>query len=139
MSENFAIDISNFCKKAENNLRRFQFRFAQNLFLHILQNHPVETGFLRSSWNVGINKVDMTLQGVAGTVGSPSAIPDGRIQVALLPVLQGGAYEVNFTNTANYAYFVEYGTSKMDGRAFIRQAIAAAPTIANQTIAELDR
>jgi HK97 gp10 family phage protein len=133
----FEVDIANWVRKSKTNLRRFQLRFSQNLFMNILQNHPVQTGFMRSSWNVGLNRIDNTGAGVKGTTAAPSAASDGRIAVGLLPVMQGGVYEINFTNTANYAYFVEYGTGSMRPRAMVRKALAQAKRIADQTIAEL--
>lgn len=56
-----------------------------------------------------------------------------RLQAQIAAAPDGA--RVSFRNLAFYAGFVEFGTSKMDGRAFIRVTITRIPVVAAEALA----
>lgn len=96
---------------------------AQRVFQQVLLpvarggNMPVDTGFLRASFRTTLNEPTMTLTFRKGPSGSFSLAPPAlTIASARLGDTIYGVF------TANYARYVEYGTSRMSGRGFVRLA-----------------
>lgn len=117
----FALDIARFVEKAKGQEDAFVRGFCNRLFYEVVRNTPVDTGFLRGSWGAVLN-------------GRYTPSPD-----AITTVLTG--YKpgdvVGLRNTASYAAFVEFGTSRMAPRAFVRNTLRRAQSIAKQTLQEV--
>jgi len=141
MTENaqFMLDIDRFIKKAKGREARFVREFAQDLAEEIIQETPVQTGFLRASWAAGINAPDSGHMGQRGTVDSPSDPGGtmGRISLNLSKARPGDT--IFISNNAEYAPHVEFGTSKMSPRAFVRRTVARAAQIAENTLRRVVR
>lgn len=79
---------------------------------------PVQTGALRASWTVGDQKIKKE-------VGKDGKIVGGIEREATARSLQvdGQTYYVTIYNGMLYASFVEYGTSKMNGRYMLTRSL----------------
>jgi hypothetical protein len=119
----FKIALAQFSDKAKGKLLTFFTEFSQDVSHEVQAATPVKTGFLRNSWHVTINGED------AATV---SELKLGDI--------------FGFVNTAVYARRVEYGFVGTDSlgrkynqppRAFVRDTVARAPVIADETLARI--
>lgn len=105
--------------KLKGRVQDFCVEFIQDVNEQVVEATPVKTGFLRNSWYAGLNS-------------EPSA-PGGTGGVASLDLVAGDLKlgDVYYAvNGANYAVFVEYGTTKMRPRAFVRGVIDRADAIA---------
>jgi hypothetical protein len=92
---------------------------------------PVDTGFLRGSWQPALNSPELK-------DGSPD--PTGVQAVAEVMavgnlVKPGDRFYM--MNNANYAKFVEYGTSKMAGRFYVQGTVKQWQAVVSQVAAEL--
>ena len=95
-----------------------------------LANTPVDTGFLRGNWQP--------------TIGAPTpfkvfepgdAVEPPKATSLVVATLKAGD-TFYFTNNTAYARFVEYGTSKMDGRFYMTRAVQRwQQTVAEQAAA----
>jgi hypothetical protein len=106
-------------EKLKGRLKEYCVEVIQDINEQVVEATPVKTGFLRNSWYAQLN--------------SEPAGPGGTGGVATLNVVAGDLKigDVYYAvNGANYAVFVEYGTSKMRPRAFVRGVIDRADTIA---------
>lgn len=119
----------------------FMQEFGQDLNERLLENTPVDTGFLRASWYASLN----TPQGKAPSPKSeanttPNVAPPMTVARLNLTIGTMKAEDtVYIINGAKYARHVEYGTSRMAARGFVRKTIAQARTIAEETAAKLRR
>lgn len=91
---------------------------AQEMAGAVVERTPVDTGFLRGSWQPSI-----------GAPADAIAKPDPSGEIARAAVTLKAA-EVKagdrffMLNNARYARFVEYGTSRMAGRFFVGDTVA---------------
>lgn len=116
----FSDDIGNFGKKNERKIKMFNIEFVQDLARALVTATPVKTGFLRNSWCLGINSRP-----------GPEFAGKGALQSQFALLMSSTASDVfNISNVANYAYFVEFGTARMSPRAFVRNTLVTAPSIA---------
>ncbi len=94
-------------------------------------NTPVKVGWLRASWTVTVEGAAMDGAPEAPDPGGDATV--ARLQAGIAAVPDGA--RISFRNVAPYAQFVEFGTSKMAPRAFIRGTIAHIPVIAAEVAA----
>ena len=114
----FSDDINRFGTKIVRNQRAFNIEFMQDLAQPLIEDTPVDTGFLRQSWAYGVNAPPS--EGLAG---------QGNVRESvLLSSKPGDTYYIS--NVAEYAGFVEFGTSRMEGRGWVRNVLARAANIA---------
>lgn len=85
---------------------------------------PVDTGNLIGTARIAVNGVDVTTGKVAGQNSTP---PDVALALANVDIEDFKTVRLYFT--ANYAPHVEYGTGKMPGRFFVRNAVIQWQTI----------
>ena len=97
----------------------------------VVRATPVDTGFLRGSWQPALNEVK-------NDPGEPD--PAGAQTIAEVAVV-GNAVKPGdrfyMTNNASYARFVEYGTSKMAGRFYVQGTVKQWQKVVAQVAAEL--
>jgi HK97 gp10 family phage protein len=116
----FNADLSAWAKKASGKLDALARQASQEVSFRVVQATPVDTGFLRSSWQPAIG-APKAAQGAAG--GQAKAIKAGDIYW--------------MTNNARYAKFVEYGTTRMSGRFFTTDTASQWQSIVNKIAMEL--
>jgi hypothetical protein len=115
----------------------------QELAYRVVDATPLDTGFLRGSWQPSLNEI--------GTKDVPStdstgALAKAEIGITLSDLKIGDTYYL--VNNAAYAARLEFGFTGKDklgryynqaGRFYVRSNVAAFPTIVKSTIASLGR
>jgi hypothetical protein len=91
-------------------------------------NTPVKTGFLRGSWYCTLNAPSIAQKD--GVISDPMS----GIALMLQSVRLGDI--IYILNNANYAKFVNDGTSKMRGHHMVEKAVARAGDIAQKVTRE---
>lgn len=126
----FSDDVKKWAKENEVTLETYLREYGQSLMEKAVQNTPVVEGFLRNSWNVSLNAPPM-VQGTARTADKSGQQAVARAILALSAMDVGDtAY---FINGAKYARFVEYGTSRMAPRAYVRKTLSQVKQVAQLT------
>lgn len=123
----FSSDITKFIRKTQGNGDRFIRDFSFNLIERIIDRTPVKTGFLRNSWSASLDQPSRK----TGAPGTGGADLSGIGLVLSQATLKNRIY---LTNNANYAKYVEFGTSRMAPRAMVRSTLAEADQIAEETL-----
>ena len=126
----FNADLTAWAKKAGGKLDALARQASQEVSLRVVQATPVDTGFLRSSWQPAIG-APKAAQGAAG--GQAKANAD--VALVCSGIKAGDIYWM--TNNARYAKFVEYGTSRMSGRFFTTDTASQWQSIVNKVAQEL--
>lgn len=109
----------------------------QEVCFRIVERTPVDTGFLRGSWQPSIGEPQLA-SGADKAPGKEDAT-GAAAQAAIGLVIQGIEAGAMFylTNNASYAQDQEFGTSKMAGRHFVSDSVAEWPKIVKATAKEL--
>lgn len=121
----FSDDVNKFIKKAEGNEDKFVRQFSQELMFQIIENTPVDTGFLKNSWQPYLNSPGSEVGGVADRSGQLSL---DRLAVVVSTMQAGDV--LYYINHAEYGVYVEFGTSRQEPQAFVRKVVARADSIA---------
>jgi len=125
----FADDVERWAKETEVTLETYLREYGQSLMERVVQNTPVDEGFLRNSWHVTLNPANAL--GTARTADKSGQRAVGQASLVLSTMEAGDT--VYFINGAKYARFVEYGTSRMAPRAFVRKTLSQTKQIAQLT------
>lgn len=108
----FKADISAWALKNGARMEALARQTAFEVSKQVVVKTPVDTGFLRSSWQPSIGSP------------KPAANPGGGEPDVMLTIVElkpGDTYWM--TNNASYARFVEFGTSRMPGRFFLTDTV----------------
>lgn len=97
----------------------------------VVQATPVDTGFLRGSWQPAINSPEVK----EGALDPSGAQAIAQVTVVANAIKPGDHFYM--MNNASYAHFVEFGTSKMAGRFYVQGTIKKWPMIVEKVAAEL--
>lgn len=92
---------------------------------------PVDTGFLRGSWQPSINDPS----GDGGDLDPSGAQTVARVATVANEVRPGDRFYM--MNNASYARLVENGTSKMAGRFYVQGVVKQFEAVVDQVAAEL--
>lgn len=122
--QDFSLQVDKFIEKAKGRTQAFVSEFLQDLNEEVVRATPVVTGFLRGSWWASIG-APATGPGLADPSGGTAV---ARMNLVASQVIVGQVYYA--MNGAAYAGYVEYGTSRMTPRAFVRRTLARAEAIA---------
>jgi hypothetical protein len=109
----FTADISQWAARNGEKLDALARQTALEMSAKVVTRTPVDTGFLRSSWQPSIGNP-------ASGSSASGATPDVSLTVSNMKA--GDTFWM--TNNASYARFVEFGTSKMAGRFFVTDTVA---------------
>jgi hypothetical protein len=104
----FEKNIENAQKEFEDFLKKFLLEMAYRVIRDTKQRTPVDTGALRSMWAVAGGDRLASNPEFSGNLTGTATIED--------VVVNGNDLEVYLVNGMNYASYVEYGTTKFDGR-----------------------
>ena len=118
-------------KKTERNMTAVFRESAKRVIQEAQANVPVDTGFLRSSLQVSINA---PVPPATRERGEPGPVP--TISAVIAGASLGDTISAGYT--ANYALFVEYGTSRMAPRRFVGQAVLRWQQIVSQVAREVN-
>lgn len=97
----------------------------------VVRATPVDTGFLRGSWQPALNEPQMA-DGKPDPAGVQSIATVMAVGNAVKP---GDRFYM--LNNANYAKFVEFGTAKMAGRFYVQGTVKQWQAVVTQVAAEL--
>lgn len=106
---------------------------GQELTEEVIRATPVDTGFLRASWTAQLNAPSS--QALMDRQSTVPPNPIGEINLVFGAMDAGDVVYV--TNGARYAYYVEYGTSRMTPRAFVRNTLNRLSAITQQAAARI--
>jgi HK97 gp10 family phage protein len=109
----FSADISAWAKANSDRMDALARQTSQEASARVVNRTPVDTGFLRSSWQPSLGKPQ-----AADGKGNPA----GDIGLTVSNMKAGDTFWM--TNNAKYARFVEFGTSKMKGRFFVTDTVS---------------
>lgn len=123
----FTADLSAWAKKAGAKLDALARQTSQEVAGRVVQATPVDTGFLRGSWQPSLN-APKGAQGAA-------VVPNVGLVVAGMQA--GDTFWM--TNNARYARFVEYGTTKMRGRFYTTDTVSQWKSIVQKVASELSK
>jgi hypothetical protein len=97
----------------------------------VVDKTPVVDGFLRGSWQPSIGAPSEE----TGTHDKAGAMAMAKLAVVMTEFKLGDTFYM--MNNANYAQYVEYGTSKMAGRHFVGDTVAAFDAVLAAEAADL--
>lgn len=126
----FTADLGAWAKKAGDKLDALARQACQEISYKVVYQTPVDTGFLRSSWQPSIG----TPKSAQGAIGA-QAKPLGDVALVCAGVKAGDIFWM--TNNARYAKFVEYGTSKMAGRFYVTDTTSQWNSVVQKVAKEL--
>lgn len=126
----FNADLGAWAKKAGDKLDALARQVTQEVSFRVVNATPVDTGFLRSSWQPSIG----TPKAAQGAIGA-QAKPLGDVSLVCAGVKAGDIFWM--TNNARYAKFVEYGTSKMTGRFYVTDTASQWKSVVQKVVQEL--
>lgn len=129
--QQFNASLGAWAKQTQANLDALVRQATQQLAENVIQSTPVDTGFLRGSWQPSIGE-PATSQGKMDPSGAGTL---AQIGLTIARLKAGGQFW--FLNNAAYALHVEYGTSRMAGRYYVQSNVKRWPQIVNATAAEL--
>src|SRR5262245_47118934 len=122
------VQIDAWIKKAKGREYEFAVEFIQDLNAAVVRATPVLTGFLRGSWYAQVGGGGGAGAGVPGGIAPSGGGSIARMNLVATQLKPGQIYTA--INGARYAGYVEFGTSRMRPRAFVRGTLAKAPQIA---------
>lgn len=122
MSRNsqFIADLKAHRDLTRDKMRRVFQQSVQDVMITAEEGTPVDTGFLRASLASELNGAQLAEGEGSYTVAIAGAELGDNLRFAW-DTTRRGAF------TANYAVFVEFGTSRMSGRHFVGRAAAQWP------------
>lgn len=126
-----AAQIKAWVEKAKNKPLEFAVEFLQDMNEAVVYGTPFVTGFLRGSWYSNVGSEPDADGGAPDSGGGAVA----RMNLALGELSLGEIYYA--VNGASYGPFVEYGTSHMAPRAFVRSVVNRAQAIADAAAARV--
>ncbi len=126
-----ADQVLEWCERSQKKLWRFATEFIQDLNQHVVENTPFLTGNLRGHWYAGLNGEPDARDGAPDPGGGAVA----RMNLAAVDLKLGDVYYA--VNGASYAGYLEFGTSRMWPRYFVRTTVNLAPVYAEATIQRL--
>lgn len=130
--EEFKTSIAKWVEKAEGKTQKFIVNFLMEFNETLVYNTPVITGTLRGSWYADLNAVPQAISGPRDPGGAGVL---SRLNIVAQLIKPGDTYHV--ANGTYYAIFVEYGTTRMAPRAFVRSTLADVDRMASDALSKL--
>lgn len=124
----FSAQIDDWVRQTEQRATAVFRQSSQEVISTMQEAVPVDTGFLRASLQVGVNSEPVPADRPAD--GSQHAYDGAAATLAIAGAEIGDTVVASYS--AKYAPHVEYGTSKMAGRGFVRLAVAQWQSIVNR-------
>jgi HK97 gp10 family phage protein len=122
----FNLKLSNWASKFKGDMDALARQTCQEIAVNVVKDTPVDTGFLRSSWQPSIG-APATSQG--------NGNPDSKVSIVAANVKAGDIFWM--TNNAEYGPFVEFGTRRMRGRFFVTRNVKRAKSVVTKLMKEL--
>lgn len=110
----FNFDVNNWAKHFSANVDALARQTCQQLADNVIEDTPVDTGFLKGSWQPSLDTPEVSGDGENGQ-------PSVKVAAVIAGMKAGQTFWM--TNNAKYAQYVEFGTSKMAGRFFVTRNV----------------
>lgn len=134
----FESDIDAWAEKVRANADKLLQETAFQISLKLVEFTPVRTGFLKNSWFATLNAPgDQTETPGALSSNLAGAGSASMTAISLILKTSKAGDIIYIMNNANYARFVNDGTSKMAGRRFVEKAVALGPDIVEKIAREI--
>lgn len=131
-SQVFKAQIDGWLRKAPEKLDAIARQVCFEMAERVVDATPVDTGFLRGSWQPSIGEPSLDHQGKDDKAGAAA-----QAAIALvIPQMKAGQ-RFYMMNNASYARPVEYGTSKMAGRYYVTDTVKKWDSVVQQVASEL--
>lgn len=118
----FTAELNAWARKVPGAMDALARQVSQQMSENVIASTPVDTGFLRSSWQPSFGQ-PAAGQGAAGA-------QDKALTAVTMTVAGMKAGEVYYlTNNAEYAEHVEFGTTKMAGRFYVTDNVKRWPQV----------
>ncbi len=124
----FTIQLDQWAKRFAGDMDALARQVCQEIANNVVTDTPVDTGFLRSSWQPSIGAP-------ASSNGNNNGNPITTVAAVAQGVRAGDVFYM--INNAEYAPHVEFGTSKMAGRFFLTRNVKRAPSVVAKLAQEL--
>lgn len=131
MSLQFKASIKKWAKQFPEHVDALSRQVCQEMALKVVEATPVDTGFLRGSWQPSIGEP----ASVKGELDPTGAMAAGKVGLIISGIQAGDQFFM--TNNAAYGPFVEYGTSVMAGRFFVTATVKQWKQVVDKTVKEL--
>lgn len=118
----FNAEISAWAKQFPAKMDALARQTSQEMSERVIASTPVDTGFLRSSWQPSFGQPKAG-QGAAGQEGKALT----AVSMTISGMKAGDVYYLS--NNAEYAEHVEFGTSKMAGRFYVTDNVKRWPQV----------
>lgn len=131
MTIKFAADMKAWSEEAKAKMDTVVRVGTMDIIEEVVRTTPVDTGFMRSTWAVDLNERSTRplLDKPEGLSADGGTLPIDTAAISLA-IQAGKAGDVFFvSNGARYAAMLEFGTSKMAPRAWVRAVMARAQLI----------
>jgi hypothetical protein len=123
----FSADMSQWRDKLGHKLDGLVRQSCQELSLRVVVDTPVDTGFLRGSWQPSIGAP----ASAGGTLDPGGAAAQSAVSLTTTGLKAGDTFFM--INNAKYARFLEYGTSTIQPRLFVTTNVKRWRSIVNAT------
>jgi HK97 gp10 family phage protein len=127
----FSAQVEALVKKTERNMEAVFREASRRVITEAQTNVPVDTGFLRSSLQVGVN---VPVPPASRPQTTPGAVPS--ISAVIAGASLGDTITAGYT--ANYALYVEYGARGRPPVRFVGRAVSQWQSIVNRVVAEVN-
>lgn len=118
----FKASIDAWAKQFPGKMDALARQASQEISERVIASTPVDTGFLRSSWQPSFGQPQAG-KGAAGAQGQALT----AVSMTIPAMKAGDVYYL--TNNAEYAEHVEFGTSKMAGRFYVTDNVKRWPQV----------
>jgi hypothetical protein len=130
-AEIFRASIGKWAKATDAKFEALARQTCYEMGFRVVQKTPVDTGFLRGSWQPSIGEaMDAT-----PTLDTAGARALGDVGIVIQELKVGDRFFM--VNNAAYARFVEYGTSRMGPRYYVTDTVKAWQSVVSQVAGEL--
>jgi len=121
----FNLQLSKWASKFQGDMNALARQTCQEIAVNVVKDTPVDTGFLRSSWQPSIGAPAASTGGNADT----------KVSIVAASVKAGDIFWM--TNNAEYGPYVEFGTRRMRGRFFVTRNVKRAKSVVTRLMKEL--
>jgi HK97 gp10 family phage protein len=121
----FNLQLSKWASQFKGDMDALARQTCQEIAVKVVKDTPVDTGFLRSSWQPSIGAPATSTGGNADT----------KVSIVAASVKAGDIFWM--TNNAEYAPYVEFGTRRMRGRFFVTRNVKRAKSVVTKLMKEL--
>lgn len=131
-ARSFKAKIEGWAKATQAQIEGIARQTCMEMSERVVRATPVDTGFLRGSWQPAVNEPKLK--------DSAPLDKEGEISIALAGIVANAVKPGDrfyMINNASYAMAQEYGTPKMSGRFYVQGAVKQWQAIVDQVASEL--